>query len=72
MHTNLERLARRMTATERMTLLVGALVMVAMLSAITLDRLLAQQATPAIVTLAPASTAGNLAVDAAYAPNPSR
>jgi hypothetical protein len=59
MHTPIERLIHRLSADERMVILVGALIIAAMLSAIALDRLLAARTTPTMITLAapPAATA---------------
>ena len=51
--TTLERLARRLTATERMAALVGALMIAAMLSAIAMDRMLAAPPSPFVITLGP-------------------
>jgi hypothetical protein len=51
-HTPIERLIRRLTADERLVILVGGLIIAAMLSAITLDRLLAARTTPTVITLA--------------------
>jgi hypothetical protein len=59
MHSPIERLVRRLSADERLVILVGALIIAAMLSAIALDRLLAARTTPTVITLAtpPAATA---------------
>jgi hypothetical protein len=51
--STLERLARRLTATERMAALVGGLVIAAMLSAIAVERMLASPPSPVVITLGP-------------------
>lgn len=45
------RLLRRLTIAERTALIVGGLTITAMLSAVALDRLLAQPPSPVVVTL---------------------
>ena len=68
MHTPIERLIRRLTADERLVILVGGLIIAAMLSAITLDRLLAARATPTVITLAaPPAAAAKLPANNSYA-----
>ena len=58
MHTQLERIVRGLSATERMAALVGALVITAMLSAIIVDRWLSRPAAPVVITMAPSSSGG--------------
>jgi hypothetical protein len=57
MQTQIERLMRRLTATERMAVLVSVIVMASMLSAISVDRWLRQPASPVVITLSPSAVA---------------
>jgi hypothetical protein len=57
MQTQIERVMRRLTATERMALLVGIIVMASMLSAISVDRWLSHSDSPVVITWAPAAGA---------------
>lgn len=51
------RLLRRLTVAERSALIVGALLITGMLSAVALDRLLAQPRSPVVVTVGPRDVA---------------
>jgi hypothetical protein len=68
MHSPLERFIRRLTPAERMTALVCALIISAMLSAVALDRMLQRPAGPVLITVArPAAAADDVTPTSALA-----